>query len=134
VQQVITIGTDGTISGLQVKPGKGLDLQALGRAIGVPAKTERVSEIAWDEMEQAWFVEPIRGAFAGKWITFKMFKTATSSEYNSDARLRLHDLAPAGYRIQEDGTGDGLLLFISYEDAVRVEVAFIDAMRAKGQF
>ena len=50
--QVITVHSDGKISGLQVKKGRGLDLRSFG-----PAKIVRASEIVWDEDNQAWAVE-----------------------------------------------------------------------------
>lgn len=50
LDQVITIHTDGTASGLQRKDG--LDLRLLGHAM-----IERTSEILWDELEQKWYVE-----------------------------------------------------------------------------
>ena len=60
MRQVITIGPDGMMSGLQVKPGKGLDLRQFGRA-----EIERASEVLWDSDRQGWIVECRKGVYAG---------------------------------------------------------------------
>lgn len=58
--QVVTISPSGELSGLQMKPGKGLDLTRLGEA-----DVERISEILWHKAEQKWFVHILLGAKAG---------------------------------------------------------------------
>ena len=50
-QQVITIGTDGSVKGLQRKAGQGLDLRMLGKA-----EIVRASEIEWSQVLQKWTV------------------------------------------------------------------------------
>lgn len=118
-KQVITIDTNGNISGLQVKPGRGVDLQRMARDIGTKAQTERVSEIAWDEMEQAWFVLPIRGFFKDCAIT-------------QDTWEAYCPFPPQGMtRVQHDTK---VLLFEDYEMAVKAEVQILDAARSMGRF
>lgn len=109
--QVITIEPDGTVSGLQVKPGKGFDLRSLGAA-----KIERASEVIWCEPEQRWQVEIRKGAFEGVTVT--------------------EDLHQAALRFWETKVHKGTVeltgkpaLFVEYEDAVKCEIAVLDMIR-----
>lgn len=115
--QVITIALDGTISGLQVKPGRGVDLTKMGKAT-----VERVSEILWSEDAQAWYVQPIRGPFAGQSITHRMWQEV----------IELFD-APPGAK-GSAGVLDQPIYFENYELAVKCEIAFLDAHRLAGKF
>lgn len=116
MQQVVTISPDGTISGLQRKAGQGLDLRTLGKA-----SIERVSEIKWDEDRQAWYVEVISGPLTNLILT---------AQYRHKV-AGLEGWFPEGATIS---TGTGILYFDDYDDAVRAEVEFLDAMRLKGVF
>lgn len=118
-KQVITIDTNGNISGLQVKPGRGVDLQRMARDVGSKAQTERVSEIAWDETEQAWFVFPIRGFFKNQSIT-------------RDTWEAYCPFPPEGLTRVQHPTN--VLLFEDYEMAVKAEVKILDAAREMGRF
>ena len=102
MRQVITIGTGGGISGLQVKPGKGLDLRQFGRAV-----IKRASEIVWDEQQQKWFVKILTGRYGGKVLFWSMLHRAGFSESRK--------LAPA--------------YFTDYDDAVKAEIAFLNHVR-----
>lgn len=115
--QVITIERDGTISGLQVKPGRGVDLTKLGKA-----QVERVSEILWHDDAQAWYVQPIRGPFAGQPITYRMFEAAFPLVQWP------HGAKPSG------GVKDQPIWFDDYDAAVKCEIAFLDAHRRQGRF
>lgn len=114
MQQVITIGADGSVSGLQRKKGQGLDLRQLG-----DAKIERVSEIKFEEANQKWFVLPVSGAFEGHALTDRLW-----NKY----------CAPLDPKADFIGERDGVLYFEDYDDAVKAEVAFLDAARRVGVF
>lgn len=147
--QIITIAPDGALSGLQRKPGQGLNLQTLGTA-----KTIRASEIVWDETAQAWFIDVLQDAGRGS-VTLRRFEMATqpgdADGMGSATTMRLDMLCggDAGWGCAEaDGSAcwdsadfgidwddpRGVLLFRDYDAAVRVEVAFLDALRIRGQF
>ena len=99
--------TDGSISGLQMKPGKGVDLREFGRA-----SIKRVSEIAWYERHQAWVVKPLAPDFiADRPLSFGRFVSVT--------------------KITPDyaHSKDGILLFDNYDHAVGAEIVFFNALR-----
>ena len=114
--QVITITPAGQVSGLQRKPGQGLDLTKLGRA-----KVERVSEIVWHEDHQRWFVEIKTGPLAGEVLT-----AALCDKHGFDAKNFVGDWW--------SGAPDNRIVWASYDDAVRGEVAFLDHVRLRGIF
>lgn len=70
-RQVITIRPDGSVQGLQVKPGKGLDLRAFGAA-----DIRRASEIVFHPGTQKWFVEFREGPMNGKPLTVSLLANA----------------------------------------------------------
>lgn len=127
-QQVITIETDGTISGLQVKPGKGLDLQKLGKEAGTPAKTVRASEIAWNEMEQVWFIDVLQSAGKGV-VTFPKLKAALSTVDMMTTSELDYQVGKGAWTVKNE-----VLYFSSYDDAVKIEILYLDALRQKGIF
>jgi hypothetical protein len=110
-RQVVTIGTDGSIAGLQVKPGAGFDLRQMGKA-----RITRASEVLWVEDEQAWCVEVRQGRYDGQKLdTFHMESAGcTWEEINPDA-VRL-----------------SVLYFNEYDAAVKCEIAVLDGLRLKG--
>lgn len=112
--QIITIGKDGSVSGLQRKPGQGLDLTKFGRA-----KVERVSEIVFDEAHQQWFVQIITGPMAGRVLTYDLMR-----EHAFNPHTLKHW---AGW-----GSPDNRILFESYDHGVTAEVAFLDHCRLRG--
>src|SRR5690348_14907193 len=106
-KQIITITVEGTMQGLQVKPGQGLDLRQFG-----DAKIVRASEIAWDEEHQAWFVDVLQEAGRGP-ITFAKFADATDPDHGGDTvgvTLWLNRTAPHGW----SGEDDEVLHFLDY--------------------
>lgn len=115
-RQVITIGPNGEVSGLQRKPGQGLNLQKFGQA-----KTTRASEIVWHEGEQQWYVDVLQEAGKGI-LTPKKWQ---------DLGLRFELVAC------EFVTGDGFntepMTFKEYDEAVNAEVMYLDALRLQGQ-
>lgn len=117
MQQVISIAPDGIISGLQHKPGKGVDLRAFG-----PATIERVSEIMPTDDGQRWFVEIKTGPLAGRRVTTKLL---------SEARILPLSIIEIAKDVDVD---DGLLTFGDYDEAVKVEIKVLDALRVKGVF
>jgi len=112
-QQVITVQPDGTISGLQRKTGKGLDLRQFGHA-----RIERVSEITWDEKRQRWTVNIINGPMEGTLLTWASWRGAGFTSI------------PKGCKV----TSSSVMMFEDYDDAVATEVAFLDMLRKRGVF
>lgn len=124
VGQVITVQPDGTMSGLQVKAGKGLDLRQFGKAAIV-----RASEIAWDEEDQAWAVEiqdaPGLEAMKGLRVTPLMAH---------DAGVRDTLLSMVYSETANMAAPTDAVTFPDYDDAVKFEIAFLNAHRLKGRF
>ena len=112
MKQVITVSPEGEVSGLQRRRGQGIDLRQFGRA-----EIERVSEVLWHVQRQAWYVLGKAGPAAGRILTM------------TDA----DDLGVAFGAAAELSAG-GMLLFQEYEDAVSAEVAWLDALRVRGDF
>ena len=119
MRQVITITPTGGVEGLQVKPGKGVDLTKFGTA-----EVKRASEIVWDADEQAWKVDVLQDAGKGV-ITVAALAIARLEREAVDtlAPSIRHDLSPAF---------ESPVFFDSYDDAVKVEIAYLDALRLKG--
>lgn len=113
-RQVITIGHGGSLSGLQVKPGKGLDLRQFGKA-----KIERVSEILWDEEAQKWYVQIIAGPLKGEVLTAPLWDEGVAKPTPSGSTVTRTD-----YRLDFD----------DYDFAVRAEIEVLDAFRLKGTY
>jgi hypothetical protein len=112
-KQVVTISPDGAVSSLQRK-GDGLDLRDLGKV-----EIQRVSDIQWNNLYQLWFIKIISGPAKGTALTWNVWKEAGFLELPPKSRL-----IP---RI-------GLLAFKEYEDAVKAEIIFLDALRKQGVF
>ena len=103
-RQVITIRPDGSIQGLQVKPGKGLDLRKFGAADIV-----RASEVVFHPGRQQWFVQ----------------LRLTGCEPSLCVSL----LAVArGVPGVEDGAND-VAYFDEYDDAVQGEIDALNYLR-----
>lgn len=120
MQQVITVQPDGTMSGLQRKKGQGLDLRQFGHA-----NIERVSEISWDVRRQRWYVEVLgHHSFSGV-LTAQCFHAAGVEvpETTCAEDVSVFSDAPCE-----------LLTFEDYDDAVKAEVAYLDALRVRGTF
>lgn len=137
-KQVITILPDGEVSGLQVKKGKGVDL----RTIGGEAHIERVSIIEWDADRQAWYIDVLQEVGQGVLTVFKWQEaftpTAERMLLGEDVRDLLregHDklvaLAPSGVVATPT---DPVLFFTEYDEAVAVEVEYLNMLRLRGQF
>lgn len=117
MKQVITIGPDGSIKGLQHKRGKGLDLRQFGRA-----SIKRETIIQWDDVRQAWFI---------------LWKDDDETEAWRDAQFVEAGIEQAqliewgAFVVTED---NGIVWFRDYEDAVLAEVAVIQALQVSGRF
>lgn len=121
--QVVTISPSGELSGLQMKPGKGLDLTRLGEA-----DVERISEILWHKAEQKWFVHILLGAKAGP-LTVAKWEAA---DLGVGA---LHAIDP-DYAVETDEAKDyqdRLLIFTDYDRAVQAEIKYLDTVRLTGE-
>ena len=118
--QVITISPDGVISGLQVKKGRGVDLRSFG-----PASIKRVSEIAFDDEAQLWYVSIIDGPFKGNALTIRMWSDTVSAG---------GWVEPKGLRMPDGWKPDSVMTFLDYDEAVEAEIAFLNAARSQGVF
>lgn len=116
MKQVITIKPGGLMEGLQVKPGKGVDLRQFGRA-----NIQRASAIIWDEMEQKWFVQLLCGRFSGCCITKNLCFTY-GVEFSPHVQCLTRESA--------DATDDNIY-FEEYDEAVAAEIEFLNAARLK---
>lgn len=120
MQQVITVQPDGTMSGLQRKNGQGLDLRKFGHA-----KIERVSEISWSENHQRWTI---------KVLGSRSFSGVLTAQCFHAAGVEVPETACAeDVGVFSDAPCE-LLLFEDYDDAVKAEVAYLDALRVRGTF
>lgn len=128
MQQVITIAKDGTISGLQHKKGKGIDLRQFGHA-----EIERASEIEWNEVAQCWHVVPLSENVV-RWMLGRSDTRATMKL--SHWTRTVGTAAPEGScpvpMMPRPAGNDCWLGFDDYEDAVKAEVAFLNALRRRG--
>jgi hypothetical protein len=115
-KQLITIGVGGSLTGLQMKKGAGLDLRKFG-----PAAIVRSTEIEWDEEQQKWFVHFLQGQRKDTVLTrtdFHEYVVPPIHQTVGEAKLN-------GWKWQD------AMLYSDYEDAVAAEVAAIQAMRKK---
>lgn len=119
MKQVVSIATDGTISTLQHKGGKGLDLRTLG-----VVDIQRASEVRWNEDEQAWYVVFCIGA--GNYANWVLSTYFLLSDENYDDLFQVDTLS---FRVHDIS---GILLFREYEDAVVAEIAVLDRLRLRG--
>ena len=112
-KQVVTIGPDGSISGLQVKPGKGVDLRQFGNA-----SIRRASDIVWMEEDQRWMIKILVGQHRGRFVTNLLwFYEAGQHEVPETSEIGWADT----------------LYFRDYDDAVEAEKEFFNAIQtAKG--
>lgn len=104
------------MAGLQRKPGQGLDLRQFGKA-----DIQRASLIEWDAKEQAWFIDILQEAGRGK---------VTEARLN-EAGLVITQFACTCYT---SPTKDEVVYFFEYDDAVKVEIAYLDALRLAGHY
>lgn len=118
-RQVITIGPQGQISGLQRKPGQGVDLRTFGKA-----DIERASLIEWDADAQAWYINVLQDAGKGV-VTLRDVITA-----NCGIPPLIH-FTPS---VVAPKSWNDTIMFGEYDDAVKVEIAYLDALRLRGQF
>lgn len=107
-QQVITIGADGQVAGLQRKKGQGVDLRQFG-----DAEIVRASEIVFHAPTQEWEIHVLQGELAGKVLTYPLVGLIL------------------GTRVSVRGK-DLTVRFGDYDDAVKMEVAVLDALRIRG--
>jgi hypothetical protein len=130
MKQIVTIHPDGTISGLQVKPGQGMDLTEMGEA-----EVRRASEIEWNTEHQAWQVRPLGPPDGSRMVTrpvtLRMYSTATNQR-PFEAMEALKSAAPSGVGVAPGD--DGVLLFKNYTEAVKIEIQYLDGLRVMGVF
>jgi len=128
MRQVITVGPDGSIEGLQHKKGQGVDL----RALGDKARIERASEVMWSDDAQAWYVEFRAGA--GQWAGRKLDEGAVLATGRSEQDPPFSYLRREWKNFaREWHAGDyGVYLFAEYEDGVKAEIATLNALRLRG--
>ncbi len=125
MKQVITIAPDGAMSGLQMKPGKGVDLRQFGKA-----DIKRVSEILWSAQAQKWYIEGVTGHLKGHifrhddyWGVRRMNRLAreVKKAYGGVAAW-----APGADPMQ---VPHGIMLFDNYDHAVAAEIVTLNRFR-----
>lgn len=116
MEQVISIGPDGSISGLERRGSNVVDLKQFGRA-----KIERVSEILFDEGRQRWYIQTTMAA---------PFSLRTQVIHRAHLeRCHFYYIAHAHCPTQHP---DCPAYFDSYDEAVSVEVLVLDHWRLRG--
>jgi hypothetical protein len=138
-KQVITITVEGTMQGLQAKPGQGLDLRQFG-----DAKIIRASEIVWDEDHQAWKIDVLQAAGRGVVTIEKLLEGwggrevfCLEGEDNPKiAKVIGHEISKhVQHRFYMDaGNSIGPVYFSDYNDAVAIEIAYLDGLRKQGVY
>lgn len=122
-KQVITVKADGTIEGLQRKPGQGLDLRQFGKAV-----IKRASDIEWQEGDQMWAVRLLGDhALSGTLVIARSFIEMTAK--GDGGTLDPGAVISGDWRVRE---ADNALLFENYDDAVKIEITYLDALRLRG--
>lgn len=119
MKQVISITPEGSLHGLQVKQGKGVDLRQFGHA-----DIRRATNIEWVEEDQRWQIAFLdKDGCVSCYLTREVWETA-------------HGYPNAAYIAGPEGDvtmGFGLVyLFADYEDAVEAEVRCINAAKISG--
>ena len=117
--QVITVGANGSLEGLQHKSGA-LDLRKYGKAT-----IDRISEIVWSTQYQMWVVVPTQGKLKGSPITMESFLSTVDN-----FREAMLILGSAGVRQTSLHSND--IVFQEYDEAVAFEVAFIQTCQKSG--
>lgn len=115
--QVVTIHSNGSLSGLERK--KGFDLKSLGKA-----KKERVSEIVWDEDTQKWYVE-FKKLHLSSTLTESLYSAARHYFFTNN--LAEHFIDP-DLDYSAVG-GSNLIYFENYDEAVKAEIMVLDYLR-----
>ena len=127
-KQVITAHPDGTLSGLERKKNQGIDIKYFG-----PATVERVSHIVWFERKygRGWMIEFLQGPRKGKFLTWNDVPNAAVLTAQS---VTVDPPYPYATGAKPDSPEwDALMLFADYDEAVRVEIAILDADRVEGR-
>jgi hypothetical protein len=114
--QVVTVHPDGSISGLQRKPGQGFDLRTMGHA-----QIRRASEVIWDDMCQRWYVAILEPPFRGRTLDRHVCR---------DSGVNLTSVMPES-ALEWDRAG--CAMFFEYDDAVKAEIAVLDGLRVRGK-
>ena len=123
MNQVVTIGADGAISGLQRKKNQGVDLRQFGHA-----EIERASEIEWVESKQRWCVRILGYSLRCK--TMDGSRVLCVRHWHN-AGLTMDQLRKLGATFTDVSYE---ILFQDYDDAVKAEVTFLDRLRKAGTF
>lgn len=124
VKQVISIGVDGAISGLQHKQKQGMDLRQFGAA-----EIVRASEVVWNTDTQRWRVQFLEGAgaFDGRLLTVEVAAEALGVWWFHHPGMNAVSMDTGKHWMSRS------LEFQEYEEAVRVEIATLDGLRLQGK-
>jgi len=118
--QVITIEPNGAVSGLQKKPGQGLDLRKLGKAV-----IQRASDIRWDEERQQWYVQVLRGKYAGTIVHHGQVHVS-ACYFQKEAVNKDLAHSPDMTHTEPDSR---TAFYDDYDEAVQAEIMFLDYVR-----
>lgn len=121
--QLVSISPDGEIATIRRKRDQGLDLRDVGGEFSV----RRVSEIAWSDKDQGFciFLQPKDAA--PEVLTMEKLHAAGMTFYG--VCKRLHSDPESKMVVQ---CIDSILYFDDYEDAVTIEVEYLEALKALG--
>jgi hypothetical protein len=119
MEQVIKLDLNGDITSLRTKKGQGLDLLDMKAT----AKVERVSEVLWSDDDQGFYVKILRGKHANKILGGTVVHQVMHYGY---------DEVSAVFGDEVRRNGDGVYIFRDYDQAVRLEVMFLNASKLSG--
>jgi hypothetical protein len=113
-KQVFVLSIGGGIKGTHLRAGnKGIDISKLGKA-----SITRASDIIWKEEYQRWSVYLLEGSYNNSYLTKGLYYKITGEH------------VPAHVLVGEDG----LLLCETHEEAVSLEVRFLNSYRKHDRF
>lgn len=113
-QQVISVNVFGGVSGLQHKPGQGVDLRSFGKV-----QIDRASEVLWDEQAQQWYVS---------------FRSGSGELLDGVdlTQLMLAQVTPENAACTACADPKARAYFPEYDDAVKAEIAYLNFHRVRG--
>jgi hypothetical protein len=128
MKQVISVSPTGDLTGLQHKPGQGVDLIALSADGGGKADVVRASEVLWNKDAQKWTVQFKEGAgsYAGRYLDIELVMECMNF------RLSTLDEPWVG-SCPLSSWPSRIFLFPDYDSAIKAEIAVLNALRLGGK-
>ena len=117
MKQLITVGTDGSLTSLLTKRGRGLDIKQLGEA-----EVVRSSEIEWEDSAKGWWIHLLNCKLHQGIVNRDMVEVAGAEAMDMVAGLECWQMGAGG---------ECAIHFRDYDEAVTVEVAVIQGLRKR---